>query len=448
MNSKLSTKKPLNSSKIWNEAFDLNSFEEIQQYWETTLNTPSASLQKKAWKEAFKSILIIEKRIYDSMILKKHNGNIYQWILEGIDSLHKYNKWCDGTDISQEEIEKSTRYALKILNTLQKLLDTRFVDLSLDEELLKILIQLESYFNNMRMLIFDQIQPIEFSSQSLTDNKDAVSPNKLCMQSLNTPKVKEQKADFNSLTTEKQISSHNNHQSNKIFDKAEGNGCIEVPEEEYYLTNNLPCKEREYQKSYGKKKNTNEIESQKFHPNSDIFAHTASNQNCEECRFIPNNLISKMRNKNCLRNSKNLTNSDDDSQSVMSDITKHTERSVEKTSPISSDPEPKKYLTRFSIRENKRIFGPRIKIREEKNTFKSFYKRRMVTTDFEFNPRFDEPKKQKRKPRTPLPPPSHASSFHMGLRKRQMKESAVKSREIQKQTSGILKPDPLKSKFW
>lgn len=138
---------------------------------------------------------------------------------------------------------------------------------------------------------------------------------------------------------------------------------------------------------------------------------------------------------------------DDETQSMVSTTINNTEPTLGKRTPLSLDTDHRRYLTRFSIREDKRLFGARIKICEENNTIKNFYKRRNITTDFEFNPRFDKPRKRM-KVTVNLPSVKKDPSFHMRLRKRQSKEIAVKVREIRKQTPSILKPDPIKNRFW
>ena len=73
----------------------------------------------------------------------------------------------------------------------------------------------------------------------------------------------------------------------------------------------------------------------------------------------------------------------------------------------------------------------------------------MVTTDFGVNPRFDKPKTPKRSVKISIPEsPKRDPSFRMSLRKRERKAERIEKREIKMQTIGILKPDPLKSKFW
>ena len=142
--------------------------------------------------------------------------------------------------------------------------------------------------------------------------------------------------------------------------------------------------------------------------------------------------------------------SEEDTQSILSTITKFTENTLGKETPRKINEDDQRYITRYSIRENKRLFGPRIKIQESKNEIKYFNKRRMITTDFEFNPRFDSNKMMKRTVKViePFKYPGKWSSFHMCLRKRDVKAVVVKEREIRKQTPGILKPNPLKAKFW
>lgn len=55
------------------------------------------------------------------------------------------------------------------------------------------------------------------------------------------------------------------------------------------------------------------------------------------------------------------------------------------------------YRTRLAVKLHKRATGRRVKIIEKENEVKEFYKRRKITTDFEFNPRFDNPKDCRRK---------------------------------------------------
>mmetsp|Transcript_28795 Transcript_28795/g.25485 ORF Transcript_28795/g.25485 Transcript_28795/m.25485 type:complete len:165 (-) Transcript_28795:21-515(-) len=139
---------------------------------------------------------------------------------------------------------------------------------------------------------------------------------------------------------------------------------------------------------------------------------------------------------------------EDDIHSVLSSDTKMTDYTFGKATPRMTPQEDKSYITRFSIREEKRLFGPRIKIIEEKNEYKSFFKQRKITTDFVFNPRFDKCKTKKIIVReVAFAPPLRNSSFHMDLRKREIKAKRI-NKQITFQTESILKPDPLKSKFW
>lgn len=147
------------------------------------------------------------------------------------------------------------------------------------------------------------------------------------------------------------------------------------------------------------------------------------------------------------RKRKNRINSkDDDAQSTISETTRFTEGTIGKLTPQLLE-DDRRYVTRFSIREEKRLFGPRIKICEDKNTYKSFYKRRMITTDFEHNPRFDPPLKEAKKS-VGFGYEEKDPNFHLRLRKREAKKIIKEVREIKKQTPGILKSDPLKSQFW
>jgi hypothetical protein len=53
--------------------------------------------------------------------------------------------------------------------------------------------------------------------------------------------------------------------------------------------------------------------------------------------------------------------------------------------------------TRRTTRMEKRAKGKTVKIILKDNEIKEFYKKRMITTDFDFNPRFDHPSQMKRK---------------------------------------------------
>ncbi|CAI2371718.1 unnamed protein product [Moneuplotes crassus] len=174
-----------------------------------------------------------------------------------------------------------------------------------------------------------------------------------------------------------------------------------------------------------------------------LSAPTTSNPSCTLQRSLdsPLKLYSPRKRK------ASVDSVDDETQSMMSTTINHTEPTLGKRTPLSLDTDHRRYLTRFSIREDKRLFGARIKICEENNTIKNFYKRRNITTDFEFNPRFDKPRKRM-KVTVKLPSVKKDPSFHMRLRKRQSKAIAVKVREIRKQTPSILKPDPLRNRFW
>ncbi|MDP5109835.1 MAG: response regulator, partial [Rickettsiaceae bacterium] len=55
------------------------------------------------------------------------------------------------------------------------------------------------------------------------------------------------------------------------------------------------------------------------------------------------------------------------------------------------------YQVYSKLKEDKRLFGARIKICEENNEVKEFFKRRMIKSDFKFNPRFDVAKKRIKK---------------------------------------------------
>lgn len=57
------------------------------------------------------------------------------------------------------------------------------------------------------------------------------------------------------------------------------------------------------------------------------------------------------------------------------------------------------YPTRLALKKHKRKYRQKINIKEHENDVKEFYKRRKITTDFEFNPRFDKPKKSSKKKR-------------------------------------------------
>jgi hypothetical protein len=163
-------------------------------------------------------------------------------------------------------------------------------------------------------------------------------------------------------------------------------------------------------------------------------------------------------NEDLAISSKNITSEEGDSSSEISSILKSNTISIKagwssrststksdsdnevdsegNRSPVSILKKKKRakkfkaaYRTRLAVKLYKRVTGRRVKIIEKENEVKEFYKRRKITTDFEFNPRFDDPKSCRRK-------------------RDQKENQKILENFVIKKTDGILKPAPSKEIFW
>lgn len=122
------------------------------------------------------------------------------------------------------------------------------------------------------------------------------------------------------------------------------------------------------------------------------------------------------------------------SRSDTSDYTIRSCRSVEYLPPF------KGYPTRTALKKHRRKHRQKIKICEGDNEVKNFYKRRMIPTDFQFNPRFDKPK---RKRDSKLKEEYDSVLFVTEGSTHDLSEETATPKKILK-VKGILKPNPLK----
>lgn len=387
--------------EIADEIVEFDNVKQIDAYWNTILSTLIEAKTTSKINKTLRKLYAVSARICQTLAKPEVSDKFYEWSVSGLKNIkEKVDELCRTTK-TQEEFKQTLSLLARALVVLQKSMLKYFSKPNSELTPVTKALELQERLQALESLLNQERNP----TSTPTKTKIAKSVNKIhsaCHQNADGDKdFVNHRTEKNPLENSEELvrldSTDFSMHSKETLEDAQS------PSKASKLTN--------HESSYKPKEPVSHVgeSSSIHHPKfkvtplqKSIEVQVAPNSASEE-HTIPEQLAllnsgekitrspKKYGREKCL-NSKSDTEYDSDN----SLDTKHTEKDSNKSTPtkyVFSGP----YRTRLFVKKEKRKNGMHVKIRENNNDVKEFFKRRKITTDFDFNPRFDKPKKSRKK---------------------------------------------------
>lgn len=411
-----------NNTLIVNEIFELETNDQHKNYWMQNMAILRQSNHYLKHEAVVKNLYTVSTRIGQSLAKSERNQNFYSWIMEGFNSVKAYSDELIWKTMSEIDCVKQKKIWARVLRVLQKSISKYFEKPHSDTKQC-----------GYKSTLTNELEKLASSLNIQDCYKIKATPNKLT-KLVNSDESDQEQSILDSTmeTPHKCVSSFSGSSAStrwatspilkSILRKMPG----KCSPRKILFTDDWETKNHQ---PTNQKPEWNEIllKSNNDHPNALIDENLANQNKIHDASVIETNtneILNKESpsSKNCQIR---INSNSDDAESVRTSETIYTDRSNQNSKKSSKN--KRNYTTRFKLKEDKRLFGARIKICEENNEVKEFFKRRMIKSDFKFNPRFDVAKKR--------------------IKKQTQKDTEA-STFVMPETSGILKPNPFNYKFW
>ncbi len=95
----------VNSPPVDTELFDFNTAQQVEQFWATCIDSLHNFNEKENFESVLKNVLTVKNRISHSLAKTEKNEKVFEWIIQGINSIQKYNFSSKGTFSLEKEIQ-------------------------------------------------------------------------------------------------------------------------------------------------------------------------------------------------------------------------------------------------------------------------------------------------------------------------------------------------------
>lgn len=418
--------------EIADEIVDFDNDKQIDNYWNEILSILIESKTNSKVNKIMRNLYAVSARICQTLAKPEVSEKFYEWSVSGLKNIKEKVDELSRTTKTQGEFKQTLSLLARALVVLKKSVLKYFAKPNSELTPITKALELQERIQALEGLLNQERSP----TSTPTKTKVSKSVNKIpspCHQKADGDK------DFVNHRSEK--NPLENNEEIVPFDSTDYSVHSKETLEDTQSPSKTP-KSSSPEGNYKPKEPVSHVGESVSTPHPKIkvtpvpkFIEVQAAPNCaSEEQTIPEPLAQLNPGEKITRSPKKFgrgkclnAKSDTEYDSDNSLDTKHTEKDSNKSTPTKAVI-PTPYRTRLFVKKEKRKNGKRVKIRENNNDVKEFFKRRKITTDFDFNPRFDTPKKSKKK--------------------RELKEKASDDSVLfPVATKGILKPRPSKCFF-